>query len=69
MRHKNDYAVIAFFPNGKTKKWGFTHKLSTFRKFLDNKHSDWLYMNVYNRRTTEYLKRFYRDELIPDFIE
>jgi len=69
MVHKNDYSVIAFFDNQKPKKWGFAHKLSTFRRFLDSKHPDWLYMNVYNRRTKEYLKRFYKEEVIPDFIE
>lgn len=70
MGHKNDYAVIAFFPNQKPKKWGFTHKLSTLRRnLLDAKHPDWIYMNVYDRRTKAFLKRLYKEEVTPDFID
>lgn len=68
MVHKNDYAVIAFFNNQKPKKWGFVHKLTTFRKFLDRDHSGWIYLNVYNRRTKEYLKRLEKEDVFPDFL-
>jgi hypothetical protein len=68
MSHKNDYAVIAFFDNQKPKKWSYVHKLSTFRRFLDEKHSAWTYINVYDRRSKSHLKRFYKDEVLPDFI-
>ena len=69
MGHKNDYSVTAFFPSGKPKKWKFVHRLNDFASnFLDKKHSDWKYFNVYDRRTGAYLKRFYKGNVIPDFL-
>ena len=68
MGHKNDYAVIAFFDNLKPKKWGFVHRISVFRKFLDGKHSEWIYINVYDRRTKTFLKRLNKEDVFPDFL-
>jgi hypothetical protein len=68
MGHKNDYSVIVFLSSGDVKKWEHIHKLYGFARFLDNKYSDWLYMNVYDRRNRQYLKRFYKGKYVPDFI-
>lgn len=68
--HKNDYTVIVYFEDKqKPKKWVYVHKLNGFSMFLDKKHPKWEYMNVYNRRTHEYIRRFYRYSLIPAFTE
>jgi hypothetical protein len=68
MSHKNDYSVVVFLSTGEVKKWTFVHRLDGFVKFLNDKHSEWLYMNVYDRRKREYLKRFYKGNLVPDFL-
>jgi hypothetical protein len=68
MKRDNDYSVIAFFESGKAKKWQYVHNLRDFASFLDKKHSTWEYMNIYNRRTGNYLKRFYKGNNIPIFI-
>jgi hypothetical protein len=68
MEHKNDYTVIAFLSTGEAKKWRNVHGLNKFTKFLDEKHPDWNYMNVYDRRTKQYLKRFYKGNSVPDFL-
>lgn len=68
MGHKNDYSVIVFFPTGKPKKWVYVHRLDGFAEFLNKKHSDWLYMNVYDRITKKHKKRFYKGNLVPDFL-
>jgi hypothetical protein len=68
MGHKNDYSVVVFFSTGEVKKWKFVHKLNGFAMFLNIKHSDWLYMNVYNRREGNYLRRFYKGNPIPEFL-
>lgn len=68
MEHKNDYSVIAFLSDGKAKKWNYVHSLKNFAKFLDEKHSEWNYMNVYDRRKGQYLKRFYKGNSIPVFL-
>ena len=68
MAHKNDYTCIVFYRDAKPKKWRFVHGLKGFASFLSDKHSSWKYMNVYERRSGKYLKRFYKGNLIPDFL-
>lgn len=68
MQHKNDYSCIVYFPNGNPKKWEFVHKLKGFADFLTAKHATWLYFNVYERRTRKYLKRYYKGNLVPEFL-
>lgn len=68
MTHKNDYSVIAFLSTGEAKKWNYVNSLQRFAKFLDEKHPNWNYMNVYDRRNGLYLKRFYKGNLIPVFL-
>ncbi|MBA4275309.1 MAG: hypothetical protein C0430_00900 [Flavobacterium sp.] len=66
---KNDYSVIVFFENEpKPKKWNYVHKLNGFSMFLNKEHSSWAYMNVYERRTGKYLKRFHKGNFVPPFI-
>lgn len=69
MQHKNDYTVIAFFEATTPKKWSYVHSINGFTKFLDKKHSSWLYINVYERRTGKFLKRFNKDSIIPNFVQ
>ena len=69
MGHKNDYSVTVFFLSGEAKKWRFVNGLNYFASnFLDKKHSEWKYFNVYDRRNGNYLKRFYKGNIIPDFL-
>jgi hypothetical protein len=68
MKHKNDYSAIAFLSTGEVKKWKYVHQLKGFAQFLDQKHPDWMYMNVYDRRTGTYLKRILKGNPIPDFL-
>jgi len=68
MGHKNDYSVTVFLSSGEPKKWSYVHQLDGFANFLNNKHPGWLYMNVYDRRNRQYLKRFYKGNIVPDFL-
>jgi hypothetical protein len=68
MAHKNDYTCIVFYKDDKPKKWGFVHGLSQFIEFINEKHSGWIYINVYDRRTGKFLKRFYQGNVIPYFL-
>lgn len=70
LKKKNDYSVIVYFEEGsKPKKWSFVHKLNGFKMFLNKEHSQWQYMNVYNRRSGDFICRFHRDSFIPPFIQ
>src|SRR4051812_25531334 len=66
--HKNDYTCVVFFQEGKPKKWSFVHGLNGFVNFLNQKHATWKYCNVYERRTGQYLKRFYPGNIVPNFL-
>lgn len=66
---KNDYSLIVFFPDKTVKKWNYVHRLDSFVKFLDSKFSEWTYINVYDRRTREYLRRIRKGDAIPSFIQ
>ena len=67
--HKNDYSVVAYFENEKPKTWTYAHKLNVFvLGFLNKKHGEWKYINVYDRRSRKFLKRFYPGQFIPDFL-
>lgn len=71
MRHKDNYTCIVFFRDGATtpKKWTYVHALNGFERFLSQKYSQWWYFNVYNRRTGDYLTRFYFGAPVPKFID
>lgn len=70
LKKKNDYSVIVYFEEGtKPKKWTYVHKLNGFKMFLTKEHPTWQYMNVYNRRTRAFMRRFQRDAFIPPFIQ
>lgn len=68
MAHKNDYSCIVFYKGGKPKKWQFIHSLTKFVAFLEKDHPGWEYINVYERRTAKYLRRFYPGNSIPYFL-
>ena len=67
--NKNDYSVIVFLDGEKSvKKWQYVHKLNGFALFLNNSHPTWDYMNVYERRTGKYLRRFKKGDFVPTYI-
>lgn len=67
-KRKNDYTVIVFFENdAKTKKWKYVHRVDRFVKFLNSKHNNWLYFNLYNRRSGAFMQRLYKGNHISPF--
>jgi len=68
MLHKNDYSCIVFYNETKPLKWRFVHNLLKFSVFLNQKHPGWKYINVYDRRTSKYLTRYYPGNIIPHFL-
>lgn len=69
LKKKNDYSVIVFFENEtKPKKWQYVHKLNGFSMFLNKNHPEWAYMNVYDRRGGQFIKRLIKGNFIPAFL-
>lgn len=67
-RNKNDYSVIVFFENEqKPLKFEYVHSCYALSKWLDSsfKYKNWKYFNVYVRRSSMYLRRFYKGSFIP----
>ena len=68
MVHKNDYSIIVFLPTKEVKKWAYIHRIDKFEMFLSKSFPEWEYMNIYNRRTREYLTRIRRGDPVPSFL-
>lgn len=71
MPRKNDYSVIVFTQSNEYMcKSVYVHNLLNYSKWLSSSknYNDWYYFNVYDRRTGQFLKRFYRNEFIPPFL-
>lgn len=55
-----DYTVIVFFYTGQPKKWIGIRNLGEFINSLDKENEGWKYINVYDYRDKNFLKRLYR---------
>ena len=68
MVNRKMYACFVFFPNGEVKRWKYVTDLKSFEQFLSKTHPSWKYMNVYEKSTKQYLKRFYPGNIIPKIL-
>lgn len=71
MAHKNDYSCIIFEDTKLLGKSTFVHNLYKYSIWLtrSKNYSNWTYINVYDRRNGNFIKRFYRtDRFIPVFL-
>jgi hypothetical protein len=57
---KNDFTAIIFLNDGTVKKYQFVHNIFKFKTFINSKFN-WNYVNIYDRRTKEYLCRMYNN--------
>jgi hypothetical protein len=62
------YECQVFFPTGFPKKWKYVTDLGAFAAFLSRDHASWKYINVYEKGTKIYLKRFYPGNVIPKVL-
>lgn len=68
MARKNDYTVIVFGIDFLPYKMVYVHNLYKLSLWLQtSKFHNWHYMNVYNRRTGQYLTRFYKGNYIAPY--
>ena len=65
---KSNYSVIVFNknPNVKPLKFEFVKSIYYMHKYLERMEYDYFYMNVYVRKTGQYLGRQYFDRFIID---
>ena len=67
-KKKNDYSVSTYQGSKKGPSFPHVHKLSSLVKWLDQINIEWSVLNVYSRRSGDFLRRFYKDDMIPDRI-
>lgn len=58
-KNKNDYSVVAFNGQYKVNFMRYVHNVYKYTLWLRNNGIEWTHINVYNRRTNEFIKRFY----------
>lgn len=68
-KHKNDYSVSVFGEDGFLVKLQYVHNVYDLARWLtaSQKYSNWVYMNVYLRRSGEYLGRNYKGNFINPY--
>ena len=68
-KRQNDYSVSIFGANGFLAKYNYVGNLYKFTLFLNEnpKFREWVYINVYARRSGRYLMRFYNGDYVPPF--
>lgn len=69
---KNDYSITIFSRNNEfLGKMEFVHNLYKASQWLtySRNYSNWHYINIYDRRTKQYLTRRYRNEFIEQFLD
>lgn len=66
-KKQNDYSVSVFNANGFLAKYQYVGNLYKFSLFLNEKYPSWEYMNVYARRSSRYLTRYYRNQFIEPY--
>lgn len=68
-KRKNDYTFILFYPNGEVKQIMYIHNCFNAVKWVENsrKYFGYSYINIYLRRSREFLFRHYPNNFIPPF--
>lgn len=62
---KFKYSVTVFFPNNKYAPLKYNvQNFVSFKYFLDQNYSEWIYFNVYNKKPAFYIKRVYANSSI-----
>lgn len=63
-QNKNDYSVVIFLQNGRIMKMQYVHNIYSLVQFLNKNFIEYKYINIYLRRTGEYLKRQYPNTFV-----
>jgi len=58
-KNQNDYSCTVFLGSRKVNFMKYVGNCYTYASYLDSKNIKWSVMNVYNRRTGEFITRFY----------
>ena len=69
MNNSNPYSIVVFFQRRNPLKWKYVNNLKKTANDLSRLHPTWKYMNVYDRKSGNYLKRFYPENNIPKAIK
>lgn len=61
-KNKNDYSVVIFRTGQSPFKVTYVHNLRKMLDYAERKYSGFKYMNVYNRRSSDYMGRVYKGQ-------
>lgn len=64
MKHKNDYTAVAYLGSRKVNVMRYVHDVRRYAQWLASHGVQWSVINVYNRRTREFITRFYSGQEI-----
>jgi len=64
---QNNYSCEAFQGSNRTNSMRYVHSITSYVKWLKDKGISWSVINVYNRRTSEFIRRYYKGDYIHSF--
>ena len=63
-KNRNDYSVTAYLGSKKVNSMKYVHNLISYVNWLDKNNLEWSVLNVYERRSGSFIRRFYKDDLL-----
>ena len=64
-KKKNDFRCTAFQGSRQTNFMAYVHSIGTYVDFLSKQNVEWSVINIYNRRSGQFIKRLYKNDPIP----
>ncbi|MEQ9221067.1 MAG: hypothetical protein RLO17_23635 [Cyclobacteriaceae bacterium] len=64
-KNRNDFTCVAYQGSRKTAYMKYVNKLTDFVSWMEKEKKEWSVINVYARRSGDFIVRYYRDDIIP----
>ena len=60
LKRKNDFSCTAFQGSLKKNFMKYVHNIESYKQWLDKQNITWSVINIYNRRTHQFIQRIYK---------
>ena len=63
-KNRNDYSVTAYCGSRKINSMKYVHNIISYTDWLAKNNLAWSVLNVYERRSGSFIRRFYKNDLL-----
>lgn len=68
-KKQNDFSCEAYQGSRKVNHMKYVGNMKSYIEFLERKHITWSVINIYARRSGDFIKRHYKGNIIPTYKE